>query len=57
MTMSIEHIAFYKGVREILWNNWDPIGVNNIAPRDEYQSYVPEIFFLLIQKKGDNHPL
>lgn len=55
--MSIEHIAFYKGVREILWNNWDPIGVNNIAPRDEYQSYVPEIFFLLIQKKGDNHPL
>jgi len=53
MKMSPEHKALYKVVDEILWNDWDPIGVNDIAPRDEYQSYVPEIFSLLIQNKTD----
>lgn len=51
--MSPEHKALYKGVDEILWNDWDPIGVNDVAPRDEFQSYVPEIFSLLIQNKSD----
>ena len=53
MKMSPEHKALYKGVDEILWNDWNPIGVNDIAPRAEYQSYVPEIFSLLIQNKTD----
>ncbi len=43
----------YKSVDDILWNDWDPIGVNDVAPRDEYQSYVPEIFSLLIQNRTD----
>lgn len=37
----------YKKIDDILWFDWDPIGINNIAPRDEYQSYVPEIFGLV----------
>ena len=37
----------YKKIDDILWFDWDPIGVNDIAPRDEYQSYVPEIFGLV----------
>ena len=37
----------YKKIYDILWTDWDPIGVNDIAPSDEYQSYVPEIFGLL----------
>ena len=37
----------YKKIDDILWFDWDPIGVNDIAPRDEYQSYVPEIFRLV----------
>ena len=45
----------YKGlnqlVDEILWNDWDPIGVNDVAPRDEYRDYVPEICSLIIQNK------
>jgi len=36
----------YKKIDDILWFDWDPIGINDIAPRDEYQSYVPEIFGL-----------
>ena len=53
MKMSPEHKALYKSVDEILWNDWDPIGVNDIAPRDEYQSYVPEIFSMLIHNKTE----
>jgi hypothetical protein len=51
--MNKEQKELYKAVDEILWNDWDPIGVNEIAPRDEYQSYVPEIFSMLIQNKTD----
>jgi hypothetical protein len=37
----------YKKIDDILWFDWDPIGVNEFGPRDEYQSYVPEIFKLV----------
>lgn len=37
----------YEIIDDILWTDWDPIGVNDIAPRDEYHSYVPEIFSLV----------
>lgn len=30
-------------INDVLYDIWDPIGVNTCAPRDEYESYVPEI--------------
>ena len=42
----------YQELDEILWKEWDPIGVNDIATRDEYQSYTPMIFTL--KRKGSN---
>lgn len=36
----------FQIVDDILWYDWDPIGINDIAPRDEYQSYTPQIFNL-----------
>lgn len=39
-------ILLYKKIDDILWLDWDPIGINDDAPRDEYQGYVPEIFNL-----------
>lgn len=35
-----------EAINLILWNDWDPIGINDIAPRDEYQNYTPTIFNL-----------
>lgn len=50
MNLSEEHKKIYKAIDEILWNDWDPIGVNDIEEvRDEYQSYTPHIFSLTIQ--------
>ncbi len=37
----------YQKVDEVLWNEWDPIGINNIGPRDEYQGHTPTIFTLI----------
>ncbi|HKC69577.1 MAG TPA: hypothetical protein VKG26_15175 [Bacteroidia bacterium] len=47
--MSSEYKKIYKAIDEILWNDWDPIGVNNFKEaRDEYYGYVPAIFGLKI---------
>jgi hypothetical protein len=41
-------------VKEILFREWDPIGVNSIEScRDEYDSYAPEICGMLT--KGIDH--
>lgn len=40
----------YKKIDDILWFDWDPMGVNDTGPRDEYQCYVPEIFGLVMSK-------
>lgn len=38
----------FEAVDLILWEDWDPIGVNDIpAARNEYSSYVPSIVRLL----------
>lgn len=40
----------YELIDEILWTDWDPIGVNDIEDaRYEYQGYTPHIFSLKIQ--------
>lgn len=46
----------YKKIDDILWFDWDPIGINDIAPRDEYQSYIPEIF-RLVKAKADKEEI
>ena len=45
--MRQEDLKIYNEIEKILWNDWDPIGVNdNESARDEYYSYIPEIFKL-----------
>lgn len=47
--MTPEQKIFYKQINEILWHEWDPIGVNVYEEaRDEYDSYLPQIFNLKI---------
>ncbi|WP_215239079.1 hypothetical protein [Dyadobacter helix] len=46
----------YKKIDDILWFDWDPIGINEIAPRDEYQAYIPEIF-RLVKVKADKQEI
>lgn len=46
----------YKKIDDILWLDWDPISINEIALRDEYQSYVLEIFGL-VKAKADRREI
>lgn len=42
--MTKRYKELHKKIDDILWNDWDPIGVNDIEDvRDEYTSYVPYI--------------
>ena len=45
--MTKEDKMLYKTIDTFLWKEWDPIGVNKFPEaRDEYQSYLPEVFRL-----------
>ncbi len=45
--LTSEQAKLFKRIDEILWGDWDPIGVNyNENIRNEYQSYVPQAFRL-----------
>jgi hypothetical protein len=36
-----------KEIHDILWNDWDPIGVNGHGPDDEYDSYIGDVYRIL----------
>lgn len=47
-----DQLKLYKRIDEILWHDWDPIGVNDCEEaRDEYHSYLSHIFRLAIEGK------
>ena len=53
--MTEDQKIIYQKIDELLWSEWDPIGVNYVEDaRDEYQSYTPKIFDLKINNAGKN---
>ena len=40
-------IEIQESIRHILFYEWDPIGINDLGPADEYDSYVGGIYRLL----------
>ena len=48
--MTFSEKKIYEAIDEILWRDWDPIGINdNDIIRDEYQSYALLIYRLKMQ--------
>lgn len=39
--------SLFMKVDRLLWEDWDPIGVNECAPPDEYRMYVSDVVALL----------
>lgn len=49
-TLPPDQLEVYKRIDEILWTDWDPIGVTGIEQaRDEYYGYLPEVFRMLLE--------
>jgi len=45
-----DQLQLYKGIDDILWEDWDPIGVSGLnGPRDEYYAYLPQVFKLALE--------
>ena len=50
-----EQLELYQKIDEILWNDWDPIGIAGAAEaRDEYYSYLPKVFRLALENATAN---
>ncbi|ALU45863.1 hypothetical protein [Pseudoalteromonas rubra] len=51
--MKAKQKELYKAIASILWHDWDPIGVNYGEDEwnDEYDSYVPHVFKLVLEDK------
>lgn len=53
--LSPEQQALYTLVDDVLWTEWDPVGINSVeAARDEYYSYLFPLVTLLVQG-ADEH--
>jgi hypothetical protein len=45
-----DQLELYKRIDEILWNDWDPIGVSGSSDgRDEYYAYLPHVFRMALK--------
>jgi hypothetical protein len=42
--LTADQLQLYKGIDDILWKYWDPIGVSPHGPRDEYHTYLLQVF-------------
>ena len=40
-------------IRIILFNDWDPLGVNDPAPNDEYDRYIGGVYRLLVSQASN----
>ena len=43
----------FNKIDKILWNDWNPIEINKMAPRDEYRGYVLEIYKMVQENKTE----
>ena len=43
--------SLYSSIGDILHNQWDPLGISDTnCPEDEYETYVPVIYRLAMEK-------
>jgi hypothetical protein len=47
--------AIQDAIRRVLYEDWDPIGISGIAPRDEYDAYIAGVYKLIASKRSDSH--
>ncbi len=55
--MATKRQLLFEQIDQILWNDWDPIGVNDSSEAtDEYRSYVPHLVKLKLEG-ADKHKI
>jgi hypothetical protein len=41
-------------IRQILYRDWDPIGVCDVGPEDEYDSYIGGVYRILATSRSED---
>lgn len=49
--MSESQLRLHSAVNNVLYNDFDPLGVKGLVPMDEYMEYVPPFVVMLNQNK------
>jgi hypothetical protein len=47
-------LEIQDSIRQVLYHDWDPIGVAGDAPEDEYDSYIGEVYEILSGSRSDD---
>jgi hypothetical protein len=48
--LSVKQNQLYTFIDELLWQEWDPIGINSyFEVKDEYSSYAGQVFSLVVR--------
>jgi hypothetical protein len=40
-------------IRQILYHDWDPIGIAGAAPQDEYDAYIARVYRILVGSRSE----
>jgi hypothetical protein len=46
--------AVQDSIRQILYHDWDPIGVSGTAPKDEYDGYIAPVYRILAGTRSED---
>jgi len=46
-------VEVMEAIRGVLFDDWDPLGVNEYAPRDEYDAYIAGVYRLLCRRASE----
>jgi hypothetical protein len=46
-------VEIQGAIRQILYRDWDPIGVCGAAPEDEYDSYIGAVYRILASSRSE----
>ena len=44
-----------SAIAQVLYERWDPLSLNGIAPRDEYDAYVGRVYRSLASSRNHEH--
>jgi hypothetical protein len=53
MSRRAKAATIQEAIRHVLYEDWDPIGIAGIAPRDEYDSYIAGIYRIIASRQAD----
>lgn len=46
-------LEILDAIRDVLYKDWDPVGVNEYSSRDEYDAYIAPVYRILVGSRSE----